>query len=114
MNPTRKNPPSATNAERAEDISAGSLKSIPMVPQLAGSPPEARRTESALTFEDRHAAEAAGYNRGMNHRFGPEIEDRARALLHRNACEALGLARRLAAAKGPAWEAMIVWSGEGR
>lgn len=75
-------------------------------------PQEAHRTESALTFEDREAAEAAGYFRGMNHRFGPEVEDFARALLHRNACEALGFARRRAGAKGPAWAAMIVWSGE--
>ena len=68
--------------------------------------------ESDLTVEDREAARVEGYEAGMHHRFGLEVEDFARALLHRNACEALGFARRLAAAKGPAWEALIVWSGE--
>ena len=31
----RQNPPSATNAERARDISAGGIKSVPIVPQNA-------------------------------------------------------------------------------
>jgi len=68
--------------------------------------------ESALTSEDREAVRAAAYDDGMHHRFGLEVEDFARALLHRNACEALGFARRLAGAKGPNWQALIVWSGE--
>ena len=64
-----------------------------------------------FTAEDRHAAYCAGYDDGMHHRFGLEIEDRARALLHEQARVMLGFARRLAAAKGPAWGEMIVWSG---
>jgi hypothetical protein len=68
--------------------------------------------ESALTFEDREAARAAGYEAGMHHKFGLDVEDYARALLHQDACRMLGFARRLAAAKGPAWQAMVTWSGE--
>jgi hypothetical protein len=68
--------------------------------------------ESALTFEDREAARVAWYEAGMHHKFDLEVEEYARALLHQDACRMLGFARRLAAAKGPAWEAMIVWSGE--
>jgi hypothetical protein len=70
------------------------------------------RAESALTFEDREAAKAVGYFEGMNHRFGLEVEEYARALLRQDAHKMSGFARRLAAVKGPAWEEMIVRSGE--
>ena len=82
-----------------------------IVPQPTDSPQEARRAESALTFEDREAARAAGYEAGMHHKFGIEVEDFARALLHQDARKMSAFARRLAAVKGPAWEALIVWSG---
>lgn len=110
---TRKNPPSATNAERVEDVSAHGVKSVRMVPQPNDTAGDPRRTESMLTFEDREAAYGAGYFAGMNHKFGLEVDDFARALLHQDARKMSGFARRVAAAKGPAWEAMIVWSGKG-
>jgi hypothetical protein len=43
MAQTRKNPPSATNAERAKDISAGGVKSGPIVPQPTDSTQQVRR-----------------------------------------------------------------------
>jgi hypothetical protein len=70
------------------------------------------RAASALTFEDREAARADGYEAGMHHKFGREVEEYARALLCQDARKMSDFARRLAAAKGPAWEEMIVWSGE--
>jgi hypothetical protein len=70
------------------------------------------RNESVLTFEDREAARAAGYEAGMHHKFGLEVEEYARALLQHDARKMSDFARQLAAAKGPAWEAMIVWSDE--
>jgi hypothetical protein len=90
------NPPSATNAERAESNSAGDL----------------RLASHFISGEDRHAAFCAGYEQGRAERFEFEVEDFARALLNQRARQMLGFARQLATAKGPAWEAMIVWSGE--
>ena len=92
----RQNPPSATNAERAESNSAGGLKLA--LHHTSGDP--------------RHEGFNAGYALGKMERFEVEVEDFARALLHERAREMLGFARRLASAKGPAWEALIVWSGE--
>ena len=97
-------------SEALTENPAGASRNMITVP--TDSPQEARRDESALTFEDREAAKAVGYFEGMNHRFGLEVVDCARALLHQDARKMSGFARRLAAAKGPAWEAMIVWSGK--
>jgi hypothetical protein len=68
--------------------------------------------QSDLTFEDRQDAFNAGYESGAFHAFGLQVEECARALLRHDARKMSDFARRLAAAKGPAWEAMIVWSGE--
>ena len=65
-----------------------------------------------LDFEDRQAAFVAGYELGLAERVEVEIEARVIARLHRQSLEALGMARRLARAKGPAWEKMIRESGE--
>jgi hypothetical protein len=65
-----------------------------------------------LDMDDREAAFQAGRQQGKAERVEAEVEDFARVLLHEQAREMLGFARRLARAKGPAWEAMIVWSGE--
>jgi hypothetical protein len=82
----------------------------------AQSEPTTKATSSSLPPVDVHAvihaAHTAGYELGKMERFEFEVEDYARALLHQRAREMLGFARRLAAVKGPAWEAMIVWSGE--
>jgi len=86
-------------------------------PTGAGSEPTTKATDSSLPPETDlhaviHAAHTAGYELGKMERVEFEVEDFARALLHQRAREMLGFARRLASAKGPAWEAMIVWSGE--
>ena len=58
------------------------------------------------------AAFVAGYEQGKAERVEAEIEDRVSARLHTRALEALGMAQRHAAAKGPAWSALIAESGE--
>jgi len=65
----------------------------------------------SISGDARHEGFNAGYALGKMERFELEVEDYARALLHDRAREMLGFAGRLAAAKGPAWEAMIIWSG---
>ena len=67
---------------------------------------------TSLEFDDRHASFIAGLDYGLAQRVEAEIEDQVHARLHERAREMLGFARRLAARKGPAWEAMIVWSGQ--
>ena len=67
---------------------------------------------SDFTQEDRHAAFVAGYELGYAQRVEAEIEDQVQARLHRRSLEALGMARRLARAKGPAWSALITEAGE--
>jgi len=80
------------------------VSSLPAGPDIAL---EARRSESDLTFEDRHSAWLAGFDLGYAQRVEADIEERARELLHAQALEALGMARRLARVKGPAWAAMV-------
>jgi hypothetical protein len=65
-----------------------------------------------LDWLDRHAAYCAGLSDGIAQRVEVDVEERARELLHDQARQALGMARRLAKAKGPAWAAMIQESGE--
>jgi hypothetical protein len=91
----RQNPHSATNTERAESNSAADLK-------LASH---------SISGDDRHAAFCAGYETGKAERVDIEIEDQIQIRIHDRVRASLGLARKYAAAKGPAWEAMIVWSG---
>jgi len=84
-------PPSATNAERAESNSAGGLKLV----------------SDSISAEDRHAAFCAGLEQGKAGRVEIEIEAEVHARLHQLSLEALGMAQRHAAAKGPEWAAMV-------
>ena len=88
--------PSATNAEPAESNSAGGLKLV----------------SDSISAEDRHAAFCAGLEQGRAERVEIEIEAQVQARLHAFALEALGMARTYAAAKGPAWSALITEAGE--
>jgi hypothetical protein len=65
-----------------------------------------------FTAEDRHAAFVAGYEQGKAERIEIEIQAQVQARLHQISLEALGMARRLARAKGPAWSALIAECGE--
>lgn len=65
-----------------------------------------------MTGDEAHNAWVSGYELGKAERVEADIEDQVHARLHRQALEALGMARRLARAKGPAWKKMIVWSGQ--
>lgn len=65
-----------------------------------------------MTGDDLHNAFEAGYEQGLAERRELDIEDEVLARLHDQALAALGMARRYAAVKGPAWTAMIAWSGE--
>lgn len=58
-------------------------------------------------FEDRHAAWVAGVEYGRRQANRAAAEAIAAELLHARSLEALGMARRHAAEKGPAWAAMI-------
>ena len=60
-----------------------------------------------FTAEDRHAAYCAGYDDGMHHRFGLEIEDRARALLATWSNESRDMATEYASRVGPSWAAFF-------
>lgn len=104
--PENRNDP-AGNWVGSGNHKAGSLlvSSVPAGPDIAQ---EARRAESDLTFEDRHSAWLAGFEAGMNHRFGLEVEDRARGLLNTWALESRNMARQYAARVGPAWSALIL------
>jgi hypothetical protein len=70
-------------------------------------------SDSSLRFEDRHAAFVAGYERGLAERTEIETEDQVQARIHGRVREALGMAQQYAAAKGPAWAALIAECGEG-
>jgi len=89
-----------------------SATTTPIVTAGTDFPQDARRDESALTFEDREAARAAGYEAGMNHKFGIEVEHRARALLHSWATESQNMATHYAAKVGPSWLALIAECNE--
>jgi hypothetical protein len=75
------------------------------IPAKASSDSLAAGTD--FTAEDRHAAFIAGYEQGKAERFDLEVEHQVQARLHYRALEALGMAKRHAAAKGPAWSALI-------
>ena len=64
-------------------------------------------SDGSLRFEDRHAAFVAGYELGCAQRVDIEIEGAVQDALHTRALEALGMAKRYAAAKGPTWAAMV-------
>lgn len=57
--------------------------------------------------QERTAAFVAGYELGMAQRVELDAEQRAHQLLHERSLEMLGMARREAAKKGPAWAEML-------
>ena len=65
-----------------------------------------------MTCPDCHPAFLAGRWLGQNERVDIEIEDAVQARIHGRAREALGMAKQYAAAKGPAWAAMVTECGE--
>jgi hypothetical protein len=73
---------------------------------------EARRGESALTFEDRQAAITVAFDAGRHYQAGLDVEDRAQALLHTWALESRDMATHYAAKVGPHWLALITECGE--
>jgi hypothetical protein len=95
MAATRQNPPSATNAERAESNSAGDLK-------LASH---------SISGDDRHAAFCAGYETGKAERVDIEIEDQIQARIHDRVRASLGLAKQ-SARHGEAFSQLVKESGE--
>lgn len=60
-----------------------------------------------LDFDDRHAAFVAGIEHGRREANRVAAEAIAQELLHRQAAEMLGLARREALTKGPHWAALV-------
>ena len=103
--PENRNDP-AGNWVGSGNHKAGSLlvSSVPAGPDIAH---EARRAESDLTFEDRHAAYLVGFGDGMNHRLRLDAEDRARALLIEWSRESRDMATEYAARVGPSWAAFF-------
>jgi hypothetical protein len=91
----------AGNGVESDNHKAAGL--VSMVPQT---------TVSSLTFEDREAARLAGVEQGLAECRRLDISDAVQAALQDRAREALGMARRYASVKGPAWTAMIVECGE--
>jgi hypothetical protein len=65
-----------------------------------------------MTCPDCHAAYVAGLEQGRAERITAEIPDRARAMLVEWSNESRDMAQQFAAAKGPAWLALITECGE--
>ena len=76
------------------------------------SRPADNARDSVLTTEDRLAAFVAGYELGKAERVVLEIEDRARAMLHKWATESRGMATEYASRVGPNWTALVLDSGD--
>jgi hypothetical protein len=60
-----------------------------------------------FTAEDRHAAYCAGYDDGMHHKFGIEVDDRARVLLVEWSRESRDMSTEYASRVGPNWAALV-------
>jgi hypothetical protein len=75
------------------------------------APPRGGESPLSSTL-DIHAAFVAGYELGKAERVDFEIEDQVQARIHGRVREALGMAKLCAAAKGPAWSALIAECGE--
>ncbi|NMM35777.1 MAG: hypothetical protein HHJ13_17635 [Phycicoccus sp.] len=86
----------AGNGGESQHIKAAGLPL--MIPQTIAN---------TFGLEDRHAAYCAGYDDGMNHKFGLEVAEAAQAALHDQARAALGMAKAHAEAKGPSWAAFF-------
>jgi len=65
-----------------------------------------------MTCENCHPAFVAGLEQGRAERVEVEIEDQIQIRIHDRVRASLGLAKQYAAAKGPAWAAMIAECGE--
>ena len=74
------------------------------LPRSSGRPDTRREF---YTFDDLHAAYAAGIAIGQAKRRNDDIEQEIHDRTHARALEMLGMARSLAAEKGPAWAALI-------
>ena len=70
--------------------------------------PTKKLNTDSISAEDRHAAFCAGLEQGRAERVEIEVEDQVQARLHTRTLEALGMAKRYAAAKGPAWSALVM------
>ena len=68
---------------------------------------EARRGESALTFEDRQQAIAVAFEAGRHYQTGLDVEVRARAMLVEWSNESRNMAMEYASKVGPGWLAVI-------
>jgi hypothetical protein len=96
--PTQENPPSATNAERAEDISAGSVKSASILSQ----PRPSAAGVDLLTMTDREReCHLSGYLSGVlaGIDIGREQMDNELAAIHRRAYNMVQ-----SMARQPTWE----------
>jgi hypothetical protein len=100
----------AGNCGESQDIKASDLLLLSL-PQ-ADIPQDARRAESALTFEDRQAAITVAFDAGRHYQAGLDVEDRARALLVEWSRESRSMATEYAAKVGPHWAALIAECGE--
>jgi hypothetical protein len=65
-----------------------------------------------MTGDELHNAWVCGYEQGKAERVEIEIEDQIQARIHDRVRASLGLARKYAGAKGPAWSALIAECGE--
>ena len=65
-----------------------------------------------MSCPDCHPANVAGYELGKAERVDQAIEDQVQARIHGRVREALGMAKQYAAAKGPAWSALIAECGD--
>jgi hypothetical protein len=66
-----------------------------------------------MSCPDCQPAFEAGRWLGQSERVDVEVEDQVQARIHGRVREALGMAQQFAAAKGPAWAALIAECGEG-
>lgn len=68
----------------------------------------ANYTGDPYTYSDAHSAWLSGYDQGVMHANRVAAEAIAAELLHARSLEALGMARRSAEEKGPAWTALVM------
>ena len=108
--PPDKTKATAGNGGESQNFKASDLLLLSL-PQ-ADIPQDARRAESALTFEDRQAAITVAFDAGRHYQAGLDVEDRARALLVEWSRESRSMATHYAAKVGPHWAALIAECGE--
>ena len=109
--PPDKTKATAGNGGESQDIKVSDLV-LSSLPDGADIPQDARRAESALTFEDRQAAITVAFDAGRHYQAGLDVEDRARALLVEWSRESRSMATHYAAKVGPHWLALITECSE--